>query len=178
MTLVVPFFDPVNFPEYETFNLHGMRSDKRLLELLDHLGERAEVRTKEFYLIGLGDGGDFVQRFAFFYPERIARAAFTTTFFYPLEVKQYFPIGLKSTPLAPDLKVDFLKIIKTDFAYILDPYQGGQKEFKTFQSQMQEYVLKSQHVPRIRYRELTDKNNSMEGVLRVAKDFLFPPIND
>lgn len=175
-SLLVPFFDPINFPEYKTFNLQGVRSDKRFLEILDHISAKAEIRTREIYMLGLGDGGDFSQRFTYFYPDRIARAAFNSTFFYPLDTSQYFPLGLKTTPLASDLKFDIFKVIKTDFMYILDPYQGGQRGFKQFNTALEGYTSKSQHPHRIRGKELSEKENSIEGSIKVGREFLFPPL--
>lgn len=173
-SLLVPFFDPINFPEFDKFNLRGIRSDRRFFEIIDHLGNRADIKTREVYLLGFGTGGDFSQRITYFYPDRIARAAFTSSFFYPLQVDKYFPDGLKTTPLAPDLKVDLLKVTKTDFAFILDPYQGATKEYKGFLNSLIDYTSKSQHSTRIRMRQLQEKNNSIGDVFNLGKAFLFP----
>jgi hypothetical protein len=173
-SLLVPFFDPINFPDFREFNIRGPRSDRRLLELVEHMGQYGQVKSKEIYLIGVGDGGDFANRFVFFYPERIARAAFTTTFFYPFDSKQYFPAGLKQTPLAPDLKADFYKVIKTDFAFILDPYQSGKKDFKLFLEGLSQFVSKSQTSSRIRIRRLNERDDSAAAIVKNATEFLFP----
>jgi len=173
-TLLVPFFDPVTFPEFDSFNLHGIRSDKRLFELVDHLGKHAEVKTKEIYILGFNAGGDFAQRLTYFYPERIARAAFNSTFFYPLAVEAYFPNGLKTTPLAPDLSVDFLKVIKTDFAIIMNPYQPNSKEFRAFLNSLSDYARRTQHTTRVKLRTMSEKGNNIGETAEIGKNFLFP----
>lgn len=118
MAVLMPYFDVMRFPDYGEFNIWGKRADKYLLKLIEHVGTYAAVNTKEVYLYGSGEGGDFVQRFSMAYPDRIARAAFSSINYTTPQENLLFPIGIGINPLAEDLKIDLLKFIKSDVAVI------------------------------------------------------------
>lgn len=118
MAVLMPYFDVMRFPDYGDFNIWGKRADKHLLKLIEHVGIYAGVNTKEVYLYGSGEGGDFVQRFSMAYPERIARAAFASINYTTPQENLLFPVGIGINPLADDLKIDLLKFIKSDVAVI------------------------------------------------------------
>lgn len=129
IALLVPFFDPMRFPEYETFNIRGERADLRLLELIKHVTKLADLSTREIYFFGIGVGADFVQRFALAYPQRIARAVIVNNhLFLSPDKTQYYPIGVKNTPFAPDLDFHLDGFAKSDI-YILLPQHDPHMEF-------------------------------------------------
>lgn len=118
LAALVPLFDPMRFPDYNELNYRGERADRRLDELVDHVAQDADLETHELYLFGIGAGGDFVQRYAFAHPERIARAAFRATEYTMPDEKLLFPEGIGLNLRAPDLRLDAAKFIKSDLAVI------------------------------------------------------------
>ena len=119
LAVLVPVIDNINFPDYGTFNVRGQRADKRLLELIDHVGQNAQLSTREIYLFGYGVGGDLAHRFSMAYPKRIARAAYECNSFTLPDTEVFFPRGLAPSPLAPDVKVDMYSFLKTDQLLIM-----------------------------------------------------------
>ncbi len=133
MAVLVPYFDNIRFPEYGNFNIWGKsRADKRLLKLIEHVGKNAGVSTREFFLFGYGQGGDFVERFIMAYPKRIARAAFEADSFTMPDREQYFPRGLNRSPLAPDIDIDIYSFLKTDAMVILRKNSPTLREARSF----------------------------------------------
>lgn len=132
MAVLVPFFDNMQFPEYGNFNMYGVRSDKRLIELIEHVGKHASLTVREFYMFGYGSGGDFVQRFTQAYPKRIARAAFEADEFTMPDEEAIFPRGLNRNPLAADISINMYDFVKSDTVVILrknSPVVRQGKEF-------------------------------------------------
>lgn len=119
LAVLVPVIDNINYPDYGNFNVRGQRFDKRMLELIDHVGKYAQLSTREVYMFGYGEGGDFVHRFAMAYPKRIARAAYECNSFTLPDNEVFFPKGLEPSPLAPDLKIDMYSFLKADQLLIM-----------------------------------------------------------
>lgn len=118
MAVLTPYFDNMRFPEYGDFNMRGERADKRLIEIIEHVGKQASLTVREFYLFGYGTGGDFVQRFAMSYPKRIAKLAFEANNFTMPEKEVFYPRGLHRNPLAPDIAIDMYPFLKTEIMLI------------------------------------------------------------
>lgn len=114
MAVLAPYFDNMNFPEFQDFNIRGERADKRLIEIIEHVGKQASLTVREFYLFGYGAGGDFAQRFAMAHPRRIAKLAFESDSFTMPEKEVFYPRGLHRNPLAPDIAIDMYPFLKTD----------------------------------------------------------------
>ena len=130
VAVLAPYFDYSNFPDYGDLNIRGDRADKRLLEIIEHLGTKTDVNTRQFYFYGTGEGAEFIQRFAYAYPERIARAVVLysdQSRLVELNMQVYFPQGLKTNPFAPDLKFNFDTILPVDMVFLkggLDTTRG------------------------------------------------------
>ncbi|MBL7662262.1 hypothetical protein JNK13_05865 [bacterium] len=119
LTLLVPAYDVVQFPEYDQFNLQGRRSDLILLELIDYLATNLKIQSREVYWFGREQGGEFVERMALAHPERIARAVFESqSAIIPIS-KELFPNGAGDNPLSPDLKVSLEKFLKTEITHLV-----------------------------------------------------------
>lgn len=140
MAVLVPVIDNMRFPDYGTFNIRGQRFDKRLLELIEHVGEHAALTVREIYMFGYGQGGDFVQRFAMSYPKRIARAAFESNTYTAPDPESYFPRGLNRSPLAPDVAVDMYSFLKADLAVILRKNSETLREGKDYIEALQHFA--------------------------------------
>lgn len=140
MAVLVPVIDNIRFPDYGTFNVRGQRFDKRLIELIEHVGQHAALTVREIYIFGYGQGGDFVQRFAMTYPKRIARAAFESNSYTTPDPESYFPRGLNRTPLAPDVAVDMYSFLKADMAVILRKNSETLREGKDYIEALQHFA--------------------------------------
>ncbi len=141
LAVLVPVIDNMRYPDYANFNLRGERFDKRLLELVDHVGEHAGLTTREIYLFGYGDGGDFVQKFGMVYPKRIAKIAYECKNYMVPDPDAYFPKGLNRSPLAPDLAVDMYSVMKTDQMLILRKNSPSFRNGKEYFEAMEHYSL-------------------------------------
>ncbi len=140
MAVLVPLFDNLHYPEFGNFNIRGDRADKRLLELIEHVGRNASLTVREFFLFGYGVGGDFVQKFVMSYPLRIARAAFESDEYTLPDTELYFPKGLNRTPLAPDVGIDMYKFLKTESVLILRKNSESIRDGKGYYESVQHYA--------------------------------------
>ena len=116
--VLVPLFDIDAFPNYDTFNIKGKRSDKRLIELVEHVAEHADLSIRELFLYGEGAGGDFVQRFVMTYPDMVGRAAFEAKSPTSLDGDRFYPEGLAVNPFAKDVVIDRFRFVKSDVAVL------------------------------------------------------------
>ena len=139
MAVLVPVIDNLRFPEYGNFNMRGQRFDKRLIELIEHVGQYASLTTREIYLFGYGQGGDFVHRFTMAYPKRIARSAFESASYTMPDPEAIFPRGLTKSPLASDVQIDMYQFMKTDSVAILRKNSESLREGKEFLEAMQHF---------------------------------------
>ena len=121
--VVAPYFDIVNYPNYGGLNLPGPRPDKLVFEILEHLQKYAGLDPREIYLYGEELGGEFVQAFTLVYPERVGRAMFRGFKAIEPDIRDPFPRGLGVTPLAPEIKINVMKYIKSDIALMV--YKGS-----------------------------------------------------
>ena len=169
MAVLAPFFDDMQFPEYGTFNLHGVRSDKRLLELVEHVGKHASLSVREFYLFGYGKGGDFAMRFAHVYPKRLARVAYEADSFMRTDPEILFPEGLHRTPIAPDLAVDMYDVAKTNMLVIQRQDAASLRESRHYF----ESVIHYADVNGIRSRISKRKVDATYDIWREAERYLF-----
>lgn len=135
--LVVPEFNDLQFPAYDTFNLYGERADRRLFEIVNHVSKVANVESREILWFGIGLGGGMVQRIAMVYPDRVGRGAFDGGVLTALDDQSYFPVGTRPHPAGPDLKVDRFRLARTDLRVIerqskdtrATLYNQGQRRF-------------------------------------------------
>ncbi|MDD2941388.1 MAG: HEAT repeat domain-containing protein [bacterium] len=125
VAVLAPLFDEIRFPEYQYLSYREeIRADSWLISALDKLGQLADVHTREVYMVGVGDGGTFVNRFAAAHPERVARAVIDTD--EPLVVDEniIFPFGIKSSKFAESLAIDAGRYVKVDMIYSLYRRRG------------------------------------------------------
>jgi pimeloyl-ACP methyl ester carboxylesterase len=121
--LIVPWLNLAQFPTFDNLNLANTaigapRADLRVLNLIDAACEGLSADTERLYLFGHSRGGQFVQRFVFAHPDRIARAAACGSGLYlspdPEIVTDYgpmFPYGVLPNPFAPDLSDRTMKAL-------------------------------------------------------------------
>jgi pimeloyl-ACP methyl ester carboxylesterase len=174
LAVVVPLFDNLRFPDFPEFNLRGERTDALVLDLVDFLSAKTGVKRREFYMFGYEWGGEFVQRFVFAYPRRIARAAFSASGFITPDPKVYFPQGLKASLLAPEMEFRMADIVKTDFAILITGTISASKVFRSFYAPLVKYVNDEQISSRVRVRTLKDNQSDLGAAWNVARGYLFP----
>ncbi len=173
IAVLAPVFDNILFPEYGQLNIRGERPDLRLLELVKHVGQVADLETKELYMFGYGLGGDFVQRFTLAYPERVGRAAAMTADFTMPKADVLFPAGLAVNPLAPDLKIKIEPFIKSDIALLVNAEETGLYSGKKYTQALFDYADVNGIVPRIAVRDVYSNTASLTDAWGMAKKFLF-----
>lgn len=140
MAVLVPYVDPMRFPEYGNFNLRGQRFDTRLLELIEHVGKISQLSTRELYMFGFGEGGDFVQRFTAVYPQRIAKTVYESAEYTMPDKDTLFPLGLDQTPLAPDVKIDLEHFVKTEQLVVLRLDSPNYRRGKQFVENLEQFA--------------------------------------
>ncbi|MEV0384150.1 hypothetical protein [Nonomuraea sp. NPDC050643] len=64
--------DPHDLHGFKFLRYGDIRFDHALLAIVDEVGERFNVRTERFLLHGFSGGGQFVHRFAYLHPDRLA----------------------------------------------------------------------------------------------------------
>jgi|GEM_PF-4009851 len=153
IALLVPFFDPLSFPEYGTFNLRGRRTDKLFWELIAHVTKASTLETRELFLFGMGEGGAFVSRLATAYPARVGRATFVTTNPILLDANRFFPDGIKRSPRAPDLEFDPFQIMKSELTILMGP-AGEYQRSKALLDYIYGYAQKYGSIPRAGVRRI------------------------
>lgn len=125
IAVLVPVFDEIRFPDYQYLSYREkIRSDSWLISALDKLGQVADVHTREVYMIGVGDGGTFVNRFAAAHPERVARAVIDTDEPLAVDENVVFPFGIKISRFAESLAIDADRYLKVDMLYSLYRHRG------------------------------------------------------
>jgi predicted peptidase len=80
VVILTPIFpagliDPNDLHNFKFIEYQGIRFDRMLLSIVDEVAERFPVATDKFYLHGFSGGGQFVHRFLYLHPERLAAAS-------------------------------------------------------------------------------------------------------
>ena len=75
--MIFPMFpgglmDKNDFNSYKLLGYHGVRYDNIFLAMIDELAERFPIDIDKIYLYGWSGGGQFVHRFLYAHPERLA----------------------------------------------------------------------------------------------------------
>lgn len=77
VVILTPIFpaglvDPTDLHNFKFIEYEGIRFDHMLLAIIDEVAERYPVESAQFYLHGFSGGGQFVHRFFYLHPERLA----------------------------------------------------------------------------------------------------------
>jgi len=64
--------DPYDLHNYKFIEYEGIRFDLALLSMIDEVAERYNIQKNKIYLHGYSGGGQFVHRFLYLHPERLA----------------------------------------------------------------------------------------------------------
>lgn len=67
--------EPGELHNYKFIEYHGIRYDQVLLDIVEEVGERYDLDTERFLIHGFSGGGQFVHRFLYLHPDRLAAAS-------------------------------------------------------------------------------------------------------
>jgi dienelactone hydrolase len=67
--------DPDDLHNFKFIQYRDIRFDHVLLDIVDEVGERFNLETRRFCLHGFSGGGQFVHRFFYLHPDRLAAAS-------------------------------------------------------------------------------------------------------
>lgn len=116
VVLVAPLFDPENFPQYQRLGHSSKkgRADRALDAVIAEVVSKTGAEPRPLYMFGFSGGGQFVQRYAMVYPEKVKRIALGAPgwFTFP-DPDQHFPYGLGPNKRLPDIHPEphrFLKV--------------------------------------------------------------------
>jgi pimeloyl-ACP methyl ester carboxylesterase len=110
--LVAPLFLKEAFPRYQQLgtNMQQERADMAFDHVLQDVHECLGLTPAPMRMFGFSGGGQFVHRYAMFYPKRVARMALAASGWYTFpDPDRKYPYGLKPTRSWPKL---FFKLEK------------------------------------------------------------------
>lgn len=177
--VLAPHFDYPTFPGYDALEIgiHGTRSDLRLLDIIEQIGEHHSVETKKFYLFGHSQGGQFVTRFVMAHPERIHGAVASGAGSYVRwNPDVYFPNGAKVNPLAPDLnELDFGSLARAKLGIVLGDRELERRKTaaQQFMEDIERYALNHRIRPEVELMWVQDAGHTGAKNQPTASAFLF-----
>lgn len=113
--LVAPHFLKLHFPRYQRLgsNAQKERADMAFDHVLQDVQEWLEVSPAPMRMFGFSGGGQFVHRYAMFYPKRVYRTVIAASGWYTFpDPERKYPYGLKSTKEWPQLTFSLEKFLK------------------------------------------------------------------
>jgi len=104
--VVAPLFTKNNFPKYQQLGSSAKqeRADMAFDQVRQDVHEWLGTSTAPMRMFGFSGGGQFLHRYAMFYPKRVARMALTAPGWYTFpDPERRYPYGIKSTKDWPGL---------------------------------------------------------------------------
>ena len=140
--IISPTFDTANWWDYGKFGLvcGSERSDIQFWRIIDDLTTYCSVDNTKITLYGHSEGGQFVNRIALVYPERVRRAASSGSIhLVRLDNVLEFPFGLRKSPLAPKITFSPEALLKGNYAAVMGDLETPQK-IESIKQKHQEYL--------------------------------------
>jgi dienelactone hydrolase len=112
--LVAPLFSKEHFPRYQQLgtNVQQERADMAFDHVLQDVHEWLGIAPAAMRMFGFSGGGQFVHRYAMFYPKRVARMVLAAPGWYTFpDPERKYPYGLKSTIDWPQLSFSLEKFL-------------------------------------------------------------------
>ena len=130
-----PQFDEFRFnDDYQrlNFSLVGVRADLRLNELIKKTAKQIPgVNSDKIYLFGFSGGGQFVHRYAAFYPDRILRAVAAAAGWYLWPDKDLlYPVGLYVSELLYGISPDIDGLLSMDLLVLVGENDTGKDDVR------------------------------------------------
>ncbi|MCF6237737.1 MAG: hypothetical protein L3J79_02815 [Candidatus Marinimicrobia bacterium] len=113
--LIAPLFLKENSPRYQQLgtNSQQQRADMAFDRVLQDVQEWLNLPPAPMRIFGFSGGGQFVHRYAMFYPKRVARMVLAAPGWYTFpDPDRKYPYGLKSTRDWPKLKFSLEKFLQ------------------------------------------------------------------
>ncbi len=109
--VVAPLFLPSSFPKYQRLgfakNRRHPRPDLALNMILSEVEAKTRTSTDSLYMFGFSGGGQFVHRYCFAHPDRVAAAALGSPGWYTFpDGRTSFPRGMKVNPRTTDIALN------------------------------------------------------------------------
>lgn len=115
-TIIAPLFLKEDYPRYQQLgtSANQQRADMAFDHVLQDAHEWLGIPPAPMHMFGFSGGGQFLHRYAMFYPKRVARMVLAAPGWYTFpDPERRYPFGIKSTRDWPNLKFvleNFLKI--------------------------------------------------------------------
>jgi hypothetical protein len=113
--IIAPLFPKEDFPRYQQLgtSVNQERADMAFDHVLQDAHEWLGIPPAPMHMFGFSGGGQFLHRYAMFYPKRVARMVLTAPGWYTFpDPERKFPYGIKSTRDWPNLKFAMEKFLK------------------------------------------------------------------
>lgn len=105
--VIAPLFPKEDFPRYQQLgsSANQQRADMAFNHVLQDAHEWLGIPPAPMHLFGFSGGGQFLHRYAMFYPKRVAKMALAAPGWYTFpNPDRKYPYGIKSTRDWPNLK--------------------------------------------------------------------------
>lgn len=113
--IIAPLFPKEDFPRYQQLGTSAglQRADMAFDHVLQDAHEWLQIPPVPMHMFGFSGGGQFLHRYAMFYPKRISRIALVAPgWFTFLDPEHKYPYGIKSTRDWPNLKFAMEKFLQ------------------------------------------------------------------
>lgn len=113
--IIAPLFPKASFPRYQQLGTaaNQERADMAFDHVLQDAHEWLGIPPAPMHMFGFSGGGQFLHRYAMFYPKRIARMVLAAPGWYSFpDPDRKYPYGIKSTNDWPNLKFALEKFLQ------------------------------------------------------------------
>lgn len=113
--VIAPFFLKTSFPRYQQLgtSVNLERADMAFDQVLQDAHEWLKVTPGPMHFFGFSGGGQFVHRYAMFYPKRVAKMVLAAPGWYSFpDPERKYPYGIKSSRDWPKLKFAMEKFLQ------------------------------------------------------------------
>lgn len=113
--IIAPLFKKTDFPRYQQLGTskNEARADMAFDQILQDAHEQLHITPAPMHMFGFSGGGQFVHRYAMFYPKRVARMVLAAPGWYSFpDPEKRYPYGIKSSRTWPSLKFAMEKFLE------------------------------------------------------------------
>lgn len=112
VVMIAPYFPADRFPDYQRLGRKGNRADIVLNAIVAEVARLTGASSNKLYLFGYSGGAQFVHRYMFAYPERVARIVLGAPGWYTLpDSTLEFPIGIQPILSMPQIQFDSTRFL-------------------------------------------------------------------
>ncbi|NBQ67986.1 MAG: hypothetical protein EBU46_03770 [Nitrosomonadaceae bacterium] len=112
VVMIAPYFPADLFPDYQRLGRKGNRADIVLNAIVAEVAQLTGASSDKLYLFGYSGGAQFVHRYMFVYPERVARIVLGAPGWYTLpDASLKFPIGIQPVLSIPQVQFNSARFL-------------------------------------------------------------------